>query len=50
MVDPTRLAVPQDTRMIVDMWRTPGLQQKERTTDFKKDENDEPMYGPLGSF
>ena len=29
LVDPSRIAVSKDTKMIVDMWQTPGFEQKE---------------------
>jgi hypothetical protein len=36
LVDPSRSAVPKDTKMIVDMCQTPGFEQKETKTDLKK--------------
>ena len=35
-VDPSRIAVSKDTKMIVDLWQTPGFEQKEIKTDLKK--------------
>lgn len=48
LLDPSRIAMPNDNRLIVNMWQTPGFKQTEAKTDLKTHENAGPISGPYG--